>query len=97
MTASELVEKYLGKHVVVENKSGIGVVYAILMRPDQYGSLLKIAFTKMVDEPIPSLDDAYNEVLDDYSMLSCPPSLIICVLCEDMSGGDKIEFKVDEC
>ena len=73
MTPNELVEKYLGKNVIVSNKeSMVGKVYAILVRPDQYGPLLKIAFGKS-GEPVPSLDDVYSEAFD-YE-LSCCPSL----------------------
>lgn len=78
MTPDELVEKYLGKRVIVKDKGGIGVVYAILIRPDQHGPLLQIAFGKS-DQPVPTLDDIYQHL--NASELSCAPSYIDAILC----------------
>ena len=77
MTADELVEKYLGKNVLVSGKGEVGKVYAILIRPDQYGPLLKIAFGGL-DTPAPSLDDVYMEAFDRE--LSCDPSFVVHIL-----------------
>ena len=53
-----IVEEYLGKKVIVDGKSGIGRVYAILIRPPQYKSLLKVAFGD-VNKSVISLDEVY--------------------------------------
>ena len=77
MDHNNLVKKYLGKQVMVQDKSIAGVVYAILVRPDQYGNLLKIAFGKST-EPIPSVSDVYYEDFDHE--LSCAPSFVERIL-----------------
>ena len=77
MKPSELVNKYLGKQVLVKDKAGIGVVYAVLVRPKQFGPLLKIAFGKP-DYPVLTVDQIYYNL--PTSEFSCGPSSIRSIL-----------------